>query len=135
MVNVSFFKAGRVALLVCASALLLALASRPARATDFYYACGVLGPNSWCPSYEVHTFGYNASFQADYITINQCAKLTPPNNPDSYYARKCDYAQYVWVWSNGGGNAPYPNNSVSMRAHHANGNNGSNYAMRGYAQF
>lgn len=67
--------------------------------------------------------------------VNLCAKLTVPGTTDSYYARKCELTSIVYVYSNGGGRAPYPNNSVPMRAGVANGNNGVALNIYGLAQY
>ncbi len=105
-----------------------------ASATDYIYGCPPLNPNSWCSSPGVFTFGFSAGYETNNLAINMCAKLTAPNDENYYYGRKCENTSYVYVWSNGGGRAPYPNNSVDMRAWHANGNNANVYKMHGFAQ-
>ncbi|HEX7291595.1 MAG TPA: hypothetical protein VF250_10765 [Conexibacter sp.] len=106
-----------------------------ARATDLYWNCDLVVPNSWCYAPYTHTYGYTGAWANNYPTMNLCSKLTRPDDHQYYYARKCGYGTYVFVWSNGGGRAPYPNNSVSMHAGSANGDNPYDYPMNGFARY
>lgn len=125
----------RLAVLVGTSALLLAMFSSSAFARDYYYDCGTLDPNWWCQSPEIHTYGYNEAHEAFNRSMNMCSKLTKPYDDTYYYGRKCAWGSKVWVYSNGGGRAPYPNNSVSMRAWVANGANANSWWIMGYATY
>ena len=117
---------------VSASAL---AGSGTAQAADLYWNCDLVAPNSWCYYPSSHTFGYTSAYANGYPVINLCAKLVRPSDHNDSYARKCEYARFTFVWSNGGGKAPYPNNSVSMDAASANGDNPYYYPMNGYAQY
>lgn len=105
--------------------------AQSAMATDYHFSCGTPIPsNSWCAAPEVHTYGYLEVFLPSGYqrTTHKCAKLTTLDGVTNY-ARRCDtnHHGYVWVYSDGGGLAPYPNNSVSMKALGANGDNGGDY--------
>lgn len=95
----------------------------------------MLDPNWWCPSPEIHTYGYAKARENYNRSMNLCVKLTKPYDSSYYYARKCEWGPYTQVYSLGGGRAPYPNNSVDMRAHVANGANANPYIIMGYATY
>jgi len=117
-----------------AMAVVLLFCGRAA-ATDYYYSCGSLAPNTWCQSPNIHTYGVIAAYEQNYTAMNLCAKLTDPIDTAYNYARRCDYGITIGVRSDGGGRAPYPNNSVSMRAWVANGANASSWVIYGNATY
>jgi len=119
-------------LIVCMASLAHA---QSAHASSLTWNCDLVIPNSWCYSPYTHTYGYTGAYANNYPSINLCAKLTKPSDHLYYYARKCGFGTYVFVYSNGGGKAPYPNNSVSMDAGSANGDNPYDYPMNGYAEY
>jgi hypothetical protein len=124
------------ALVVLIAALGLSLISARASATNYYWGCGTsTPPNTWCTSPNTHTYGEAVMDQYQAPIAWYCAKLTKPTDYGYYYARRCDWASQVLVWSDGGGLAPYPNNSVSMRAHVANGDNPYALMIHGAASY
>lgn len=115
--------------------VVLMAGSGTARATDFPYGCLSVLPNSWCFNPYTHTYGYNAVSRNPVSRVNLCSKLVKPSDHNFNYARKCELNTQVYVYSNGGGLAPYPNNSVSMDAAIANGNNCCTYDLVALAQY
>lgn len=127
---------GFAGLLVLASILVVLFASSgTAKATDFPWGCLNVAPNSWCYNPYTHTYGYNSAARVPLSSLNLCAKLVKPTDHNFNYARKCEFTTGVYVYSNGGGLAPYPNNSVSMDAAIANGNNCCNYDLAALSQY
>ncbi len=123
-------------LLALASMLVVLLASSgTAKATDFPWGCLNVAPNSWCYNPYTHTYGYNSTSRVPQATVNLCAKLVKPSDHSFNYARKCQLSTSVFVYSDGGGRAPYPNNSVSMDAAIANGNNCCTYDLAALSQY
>ena len=123
-------------LLALASMLVVLLAtSGTAKATDFPWGCLNVAPNGWCYNPYTHTYGYNSASRVPQATVNLCAKLVKPSDHNFNYARKCQLSTSVYVYSNGGGLAPYPNNSVSMDAAIANGNNCCTYDLAALSQY
>lgn len=122
-----------VVALVATFALLFA--AERANASTFPYNCGSIPSNAWCWSPEIHTYGSNRAYGSGTPVMKLCSKLTKPNDTNFNYARKCETAQYVDVWSNGGGLAPWPNNSVSMKAASANGDNGYSLTIYGIGTY
>ncbi|MGN6190096.1 MAG: hypothetical protein ACTHOE_14470 [Conexibacter sp.] len=121
--------------LALAAALVLAVsgaAASSASAGSYLYGCGVIAPNTWCLASQIHTYDGNIATYPGSGSINLCSKLTMPySNPEYLYARRCDLAQSVVVYSDGGGRAPYPNGSVDMNALVANGNNCCGHTIDG----
>lgn len=65
-----------------------------------------------------------------------CSKLVRPSDHNYNYARLCQYGTSVTVFSDGGGPAPYSNNSVDMLADVANGNNPfTSFTVDGHAEY
>src|SRR5215217_9220248 len=111
----------RVAVAVAATLAISGVAAGTASAGSYLYGCGAIAPNTWCIANQIHTYDSNIATYAGSGNLNLCAKLTAPgSNPEYLYARLCDFAHSVVVFSDGGGRAPYPNGSVDMNALVAN---------------
>jgi hypothetical protein len=113
--------------------LTVAVSARAADATDVYYTCGDLAPNTWCPYGQSHTYGYTVAHRPN-TTMWRCAKLTNPSS-GAIYAHRCFHGSSTEVWSSSDGRAPYPNNSILMRTHVANGANANWWAVSGLATY
>ena len=115
--------------------LAFGIAATPALATPYQFACYNVPANTWCSGVYSRTYGYvNTHLQGYPSNTQKCSKLIKPDN-SVIYARKCANTDEVYVYSNGGGLAPYPNNSVSMQALGANGNNFEPFNVQVYSEY
>lgn len=106
-----------------------------AQATNYDWCHIWLGPNTWCgPTAQIHTFGLSRANGPGGVIL--CSKLVKPSDHSYNYARLCQSASSVTVYSDGGGRAPYPNNSVDMLADVANGDNPyTSFTVDGHAEY
>lgn len=114
----------RMAVAAAAALAISGVAAGTASAGSYLYDCGAIAPNTWCLANQIHTYDSNIATYAGSGNLNLCAKLTEPSsNPEYLYARTCDFAHSVVIFSDDLGRASYPNSSTDMNALVANGDN------------
>lgn len=123
------------------AALMLSVAvPSGASAYTLTFTCNphMAGPGQWCMVVPIHTYGMVRTWNDPSEPVYRyCAKLTKPGDLEWYYARKCEWAVNVQVYSDGGGKAPHPNNHVDMKAGIANGmqDNQTHLFLDGLAEY